>query len=489
MVNRWLAAAAAVFLVLAGCSKEEAKPAEKPEKTEAVQAETNPETENSEEQEEQTESAENTLDPQLMADIQAVPVSGTLEDWKQRNPGMMTKDFPLKEEIREFPAPISEMDEQAKAELGQILAQTQDEETVYKALLYYYGSAAIPDLVKEMESFQPGFTEPFLPEPGQEYAEAEKKKKNSPPKSYLILDASTSMFQLIDGKPRMDVAKKAVKRFAKTVGSSTDVSLYVYGHKGTDTEKDKALSCRHIDEYYKLGKYDEQKFDKAVDGIEPKGWTALAGAIKEVREASKGEEGELTLYIVSDGAETCGGDPVKEAKKFAADHKGGKVNIIGFDVDGKAENQLKKVAKAGNGEYIGANSTDELNKSMEKKWIIPDLFDILKIKTDTPKGSWAYSKAMDELRTTNMRINLAGRVEQSRLIGISRILRNEGLMTEEQLSSLQKRAEENSRLLEEQNEQLFEAKKAEVDAESDRIEKKVNAWADKMDELRKEQNK
>ena len=226
-----------------------------------------------------------------------------------------------------------------------------------------------------------------------------------------------------------------------------------------------------------------------MDGIEPKGWTALAGAIKEVREASKGEEGELTLYIVSDGAETCGGDPVKEAKKFAADHKEGKVNIIGFDVDGKAENQLKKVAKAGNGEYIGANSTDELNKSMEKKWIIPDIFDVLRIKTDTPKKSWTYSKAMDELLKISKRINLAARNEYRRLTGISGILRKDGLMTEEQHLSLQKRAEENSSLLEELNEQLLETKKAEIDAESDRIEKKVNAWADQMEELRKEQNK
>ena len=228
MVNRWLAAAAAVFLVLAGCSKEEAKPAAKPEKTETVQAETNTETANGEEKD---EPAEETPDPQLMSEIQAVPVSGTLEAWKQRNPGSMTKDLPLEEEIREFPASVSEMDEQAKAELGRVLAQSQDEETVYKALLYYYGSAAIPGLLKEMESFQPGFNEPFLPEPGEEFAEAAKKKKKGPPKSYLILDASTSMFQLIDGKQRMEVAKKAVKRFAKTVGSSTDVSLYVYGQK------------------------------------------------------------------------------------------------------------------------------------------------------------------------------------------------------------------------------------------------------------------
>ena len=57
-------------------------------------------------------------------------------------------------------------------------------------------------------------------------------------------------------------------------------------------------------------------------------------------------------YTVSDGAETFDGDPVKEAESFAKDGENRSVNIIGFNVDQKGEDQLKAVAEAGNGQYL-----------------------------------------------------------------------------------------------------------------------------------------
>ncbi|QKG83173.1 hypothetical protein GXN76_00980 [Kroppenstedtia pulmonis] len=66
------------------------------------------------------------------------------------------------------------------------------------------------------------------------------------------------------------------------------------------------------------------------------------------------------VYIVSDGVETCGGDPVKEAKDLHQSEIEAVVNIIGFDLNEAEEESLKKVAKAGGGSYKAAENQADM---------------------------------------------------------------------------------------------------------------------------------
>ena len=67
-----------------------------------------------------------------------------------------------------------------------------------------------------------------------------------------------------------------------------------------------------------MGKYSKQDFHAAVDSFESKGWTPLAGAIQKAADMSSGYLDGTTIYIVSDGAETCDGDPIQASKDLAA---------------------------------------------------------------------------------------------------------------------------------------------------------------------------
>lgn len=64
----------------------------------------------------------------------------------------------------------------------------------------------------------------------------------------LLLDASSSMLSSVDNHSKMNIAKTAVSRFAHTLGSDSHISLVVYGHGGTQNNKDQSLSCSTIDE-------------------------------------------------------------------------------------------------------------------------------------------------------------------------------------------------------------------------------------------------
>src|SRR5690606_7191547 len=99
-----------------------------------------------------------------------------------------------------------------------------------------------------------------------------------------------------------------------------EVSLVVYGHTGSNKEQDKPLSCSKIEEVYSLQKFNPNTFSKAVNGVQARGWTPLASAIEFVHKKSENSSNNVTLYIISDGIETCDGDPVATANAFADKH-------------------------------------------------------------------------------------------------------------------------------------------------------------------------
>ena len=179
----------------------------------------------------------------------------------------------------------------------------------------------------------------------------------------ILLDASGSMAGLVDGSTKMDLAKSAIKQFVSSMPEGTAVSLRVYGHKGSNSSKDKKVSCESSEVIYPHGPYEEDAFQKALGKVKPTGWTPLGLAIKSAKQdLSKhaGEGVENIVYVVSDGIETCGGDPVKEAKQLHGSDIKAVVNIIGFDVDNAGQKALKKVADAGGGSYQTVSSVRDL---------------------------------------------------------------------------------------------------------------------------------
>ncbi len=186
----------------------------------------------------------------------------------------------------------------------------------------------------------------------------------------ILLDASGSMAGQVEGGRKMDLAKKAIQEFVAGVPEGAKVSLRVYGHKGSNQKKDKKVSCESNELVYPLQSYDSDEFEESLNQFQPTGWTPLASAIQGAHGDLKesGEDGVKTrniVYVVSDGVETCGGDPVKEAKRLGESGIEPMVKIIGFDVDDAGQQQLKKVAEASKGSYQDIQSEDDLKEYLE----------------------------------------------------------------------------------------------------------------------------
>lgn len=184
----------------------------------------------------------------------------------------------------------------------------------------------------------------------------------------ILLDASGSMAGKIDGKMKMDIAKEAIQEFVSSLPENVHVSLRVYGHKGSNEEKDKVASCGAIENVYTLQKYDQTTFRQSLDRFQPVGWTPLAEAIKKSTETfqSAKTDDKNIIYVVSDGVETCGGNPVEEAQKVSNSNIKPIMNIIGFQVDNEADKQLKEIAEVSKGKYVLANNAKELQDQFKE---------------------------------------------------------------------------------------------------------------------------
>lgn len=215
-------------------------------------------------------------------------------------------------------------------------------------------------VMKEYEEFDPSFDVGDAPDDQDSNESKEEKEKLH---VALLMDASGSMGARVNGEVKMKSAKDALKEFASDLPNDAKTLLRVYGYKGTGSQEDKKKSCNSNKVFYPLSKYKDKKFQKSLSQFKPAGWTPLAASIKAAKKDLKlhsGKNIKNVVYVVSDGEETCGGDPVKAAKQL---HKSGisaKVNIIGFDVSNKEQQQLKKVADAGGGSFTNAHSGEEM---------------------------------------------------------------------------------------------------------------------------------
>ena len=472
---------AILLLILSGCSEKNEVSKEKPEvETEkAVPEETG-----------NVQIKDEVKKDNILTEIEAVKIPETIEDFVNAQPGKLTADFSYEKETASWPSlhTLEGIEGDLTEHLRAVANETEDVDQLFQSLIYYIGNSAYPQVVKDLLAFKPEFDEPFLPEPEQ-VSEETVQENSAASKAIIMLDASSSMLLNVDGEQKMKIAKSAVRSFAKTIGATSDVSLYIYGHAGTQENKDKQLSCSKVDEVYPLQKYEEEGFYQAVEGVEAKGWTPLAGAIKKAFEVSQSLEGEISLYIVSDGAETCDGDPVAEAKQFIQGQENRKVNIIGFDVDEKQENQLKAVAEAGQGTYFSAKNTEELKGTVIEKWVPPGLIDIIGKQWSTPKGTFAVAGKNMDVHRMAQKISYAINVEQGRFKGAVNVMFAEGLLTKEQKEGLMSKIEEHGESLKQLTNQLEDQKIKEIDTEVNRIDKKINDWAERMEQLREENKK
>ncbi len=158
----------------------------------------------------------------------------------------------------------------------------------------------------------------------------------------IILDMSGSMYAKTTASMRYLQARHALSR-AIDDGRGTPISVRVFGARSRNDCRDTELILPFSDNH-------APESLEPLMALEPNGMTPLELSLKRAAEDFAAKPGAILL--ITDGIESCGGDPCR----YAATLKklGLRVDTIGFGSGPKGEAALRCVSEATGGRYYGA---------------------------------------------------------------------------------------------------------------------------------------
>ncbi len=187
----------------------------------------------------------------------------------------------------------------------------------------------------------------------------------------LVLDASGSMkAALPDGATRMSAAKAAVARLVTTLPPQTRLALRSYGDQSPTAKKD-CKDTSLLTSFSAVSANGSDVVSKA-QAIQPQGYTPITYALTLAAQDLSAEEASArTVVLVSDGKETCQGDPCSAAKALADADAKLVVHTVGVGVDAVTRGQLQCIARMARGSYFDANNAAELTAALGKAAVEP----------------------------------------------------------------------------------------------------------------------
>ena len=178
------------------------------------------------------------------------------------------------------------------------------------------------------------------------------------PGIYVIFDGSGSMWgALSDGTRKIEAAREVLRSFAGGDFTGKELALRVYGHrkKGDCNDTELAIPFSNPESFSKqIGPF--------LEGINPKGKTPITSSFKLALEDMGDRDGEIIL--ISDGIETCDGDPCELIRAWAEKQVAIRVHVVGFGVDEKAKTALQCIALAAGTAYRDAETAGQLAEGL-----------------------------------------------------------------------------------------------------------------------------
>ena len=189
-------------------------------------------------------------------------------------------------------------------------------------------------------------------EPTPQNASTPTPESNSPHQTtMLILDGSNSMWGQLNGVNKIVMARESIRTLLDSVASSIQFGLLTYGSEG------KQAGCKDFNLAVKPENYDLVKVLKEVYKLQPKGRSPIAASLKEAAKQLPAENAHILL--VSDGIESCEGDPCATAKQLVEANPSLQIDVVGFRAEKEA--QLECIAENGHGAFVVATDKERLS--------------------------------------------------------------------------------------------------------------------------------
>jgi Mg-chelatase subunit ChlD len=174
----------------------------------------------------------------------------------------------------------------------------------------------------------------------------------------ILLDTSGSMRAKIGKQTRIAIAKRVLRRLvSETLPEGLPVALRTF---------DPARPCgsRLVTSLEPL---DRERMLETVNGLKAakKTKTPLAATLQQVAGDLSRARGKAIVVLITDGAETCDGDPEAAIQELRESGLDVRVNIVGFAIDDEGlQEQLARWAEVGGGQSFTADDADTLTQGI-----------------------------------------------------------------------------------------------------------------------------
>ena len=198
----------------------------------------------------------------------------------------------------------------------------------------------------------------------------------------IVVDASRSMWGRMHGEPKMTVAKEILHDVSYWFPQDLDLALRAYGSTSPSVNNDCSDSALLVP----FGEQNRESIRWAVESLRPLGQTPIAFALNQASKDFGTLQDDRALVLVTDGIESCGGDPVQAARELR--EQGIVVHLIGFGMGSAADEDaasLHAVANASGGRYVTASSAEELKEALVQT--VATSFSVFKGNMEVAHGS------------------------------------------------------------------------------------------------------
>ncbi|MDF3042419.1 MAG: von Willebrand factor, type [Thermomicrobiales bacterium] len=184
----------------------------------------------------------------------------------------------------------------------------------------------------------------------------------------LILDLSGSMARDIGGgETRMEAAKRVMNDVIAALPEQegVNVGFRVYGHLGDNTEAGRAVSCQSSDLVVPIEGVNKPALLEVVAEAQPTGWTPIALSLERAGGDFQPAEGVRNhILLVTDGEETCGGDPCEVAESLREGAANLTTHVVGFALTQEQARLVNCIAERGGGLNLRAANARELSDAL-----------------------------------------------------------------------------------------------------------------------------
>ena len=184
------------------------------------------------------------------------------------------------------------------------------------------------------------------------------------PNTIIVIDGSGSMWGQIDGRPKLEIARETLADVLVDFPADRGLGLLAYGHR-------RKGDCSDIELLVSPAPGTAPQVLSTSNTMRFLGKTPLTDAVRRAALDLRSTEEAATVILITDGVETCAGDPCALGRELEQSGVDFTAHVVGFGLQGAETTALQCLATETGGRYFDANDAQGLRDALDQTLVAP----------------------------------------------------------------------------------------------------------------------